>query len=167
MPGGVLHLWLVGTFSAAAVMFSTSVGAQSPAFASRTDVQAPDQSDNGRFARGGGSNGLGCRDGESNDGDITVCGRRSDRYRIDPKILAINRLAESQRGSGIDDATSATSCGIGLERCGSDIIPVSAIAFVIAHATVRAAKGEDWRDTFRSSPNEYQIYRSANDQDGK
>ena len=106
-----------------------------------------------------------CETPPSTDGTIVVCGRKDERYRIDPTVLAAIRTRDS-RGGPRPDAHAAMfheGCsGIGLSPCaGQNVVPVSSILFVAVTALVKAAKGEDLRPMLHTVPDEYALYKQA------
>ncbi len=103
-----------------------------------------------------------CETPPSNDGVIVVCGRKDERYRIDPTVLAAIRTRDS-RGGPRPEAHAAMfndGCsGIGLSRCaGQNVVPVSSMLLVAVTALVKAAKGEDLRPMLHTVPSEYDLY---------
>ena len=99
------------------------------------------------------------------EGVIVVCGRKEDRYRIDPTVLAAIRSRDSRGGRRPDAHTNmfADGCsGIGLSRCaGQNVVPVSSILFVAVTALIKVVKGEDLRPMLHTVPDEYALYKDA------
>ena len=99
------------------------------------------------------------------EGVIVVCGRKEDRYRIDPTVLAAIRRRDSHGGPRPDAHTTlfADGCsGIGLSRCaGQNVVPVSSILFVAVTALIKVVKGEDLRPMLHTVPDEYALYKDA------
>jgi len=99
------------------------------------------------------------------DGVIVVCGRKDERYRIDPTVLAAIRTRDLRGGPRPDAHTNmfADGCsGIGLSRCsGQNVVPVSSILFVAVTALIKVVKGEDLRPMLHTVPSEYDLYKVA------
>ena len=98
--------------------------------------------------------------GTPDPGDILVCAKPNGTYRVDPLILAIEGKSEEGPARRPLDAsrTVAGSQCIGPQKCGSEILPLVAIALAALKAGELAAKGEDWKGAFRTEPPEYQRY---------
>jgi len=99
------------------------------------------------------------------DGVIVVCGRKDDRYRIDPTVLAAIRSRDPRGGPRPDAHTTMFSerCSpVGLSSCsGQNVVPVSSILMVVARAVAKAVRGEDLRPMLRPVPDEYELYTQA------
>ena len=99
------------------------------------------------------------------DGVIVVCGRKDDRYRIDPTVLAAIRSRDSRGGPRPDAHTTMFSerCSpVGLSSCsGQNVVPVSSILIVVATAVAKAVRGEDLRPMLHTVPDEYELYTQA------
>lgn len=91
---------------------------------------------------------------------ITVCGSRRNSYRIDGAVLAGEREAESipDRLQNLDPNQAEPCVG---PNCGGDFLPLVPMAIKIAAAVVDAASGNDWRNDFRTHPDEYSGYVGA------
>jgi hypothetical protein len=96
----------------------------------------------------------------SADDEILVCGAPRNTYRVDPVVMAIEReLAEGPPRPALDASnTVAGSDCIGPRKCGDEVLPLVQLALAALRAATLAAKGEDWKDAFRSRPLEYQRY---------
>ncbi|MCW3796310.1 hypothetical protein OMW55_00600 [Sphingomonas sp. BN140010] len=100
----------------------------------------------------------------SAEADVTVCARRIPDYRIDPGVLAGVRAREALP---TDTRTAqaeavAGSCHDEPSKCqGGSVIPILPAAIKSVEAMVLAARGEDWRQPFRTKPDEYEQYRAA------
>ncbi|MDQ3143389.1 MAG: hypothetical protein M3Q57_00730 [Pseudomonadota bacterium] len=100
----------------------------------------------------------------ANPDEILVCAERSDPYRIDPAILSAGRAVDASperrpayQSVGVDKCSP-----VGIAGCpGRDVIPVTRIALTIARAALMAAKGDDWREVFRTREDEYRLMREA------
>ena len=89
--------------------------------------------------------------------EVVVCGRSQQRYRIDPIVLAATRAAEAPPPKPPLDASRDTSC-IGA-NCGGGTIPLVGMALTALKAAELAADGDDWREAFRTRPDQYQEYQ--------
>jgi len=95
--------------------------------------------------------------------EVTVCGRRTPDYRLDPGVLAGTRAREAlptdlrtAQGKAVEG-----SCHDQPSKCqGGGVIPVLAVASKTIEAVVLAVKGDDWREPFRTKPDEYEAYRA-------
>lgn len=96
--------------------------------------------------------------------DVVVCGEREQPYRIDPDVLAGERAREALP---VDTRTAQEKAVVGSchdtpAKCqGGGIIPVLPAALKTIEAVVLAVKGEDWRQPFRSKPDDYEAYKAA------
>ena len=99
------------------------------------------------------------------DGVIIVCGRKDDRYRIDPTVLAAIRSRDSRGGPRPDAHTTMFSerCSpVGLSSCsGQNVVPVTSILMVVATAVSKVVRGEDLRPMLHTVPDEYELYKQA------
>lgn len=94
--------------------------------------------------------------------DILICGRRGERYRIDPSVLEASRAHDSAPAKPRvpPDASPDNSC-VGPQHCGDAVIPLVAVALTAIRAAELAANGEDWRDSLRTHEDEYRLYKQA------
>lgn len=90
---------------------------------------------------------------------VVVCGRSQQRFRIDPTILEASREAAALPPKQKLDATATDAC-IG-PNCGGGTIPLVGMALTAAKAAVLASEGEDWREAFRTHPDQYQVYQGV------
>lgn len=90
---------------------------------------------------------------------VVVCGKSQRRYRIDPVVLEATREAEAPPPKPKLDATRSESC-IG-PNCGGGMIPLVGMALTAVKAAVLASQGDDWREAFRTHPDEYRAYEDA------
>ena len=99
------------------------------------------------------------------DGVIVVCGRKDERYRIDPTVLSAIRSRDSRGGPRPDAHTAMFSEGcspVGISRCaGQNVIPISSIVMVLATAVSKIARGEDLRPMLHTVPDDYALYQDA------
>jgi len=99
------------------------------------------------------------------EAEIVVCGRKDDRYRIDPTVLAAIRIRDSRGGPRPEAHTTMFDEGcspVGGFSCrGQNVVPVSSILLVAATALIKIAKGEDLRPMLHTVPNEYELYQQA------
>jgi len=106
----------------------------------------------------------GCKSNDS--AEVVVCGHSQQRYRIDPFVLEAAREVEAlpatQPASG--DVPQATCVG---PECGGGMIPLVGMALTAAKAAILAANGDDWRDAFRTHPDEYRAYEDAKTKESK
>lgn len=91
--------------------------------------------------------------------EVVVCGRSEQRYRIDPHVLAAVRAADASPPKPSLNATGADSC-VG-PNCGGATIPLVGMALTVARAAMLAAKGDDWKEAFRTHPDQYEAYRQS------
>lgn len=99
----------------------------------------------------------GCK---SNDpAEVVVCGRSQQRYRIDPQVLAATRAAEALPPKPALDASRDSSCTG--PNCGGGTIPLVGMALAALKAAELAAQGDDWREAFRTHPDQYQLYEQS------
>src|SRR5688500_9695250 len=96
-----------------------------------------------------------CERTEEKQADVTVCGRRAPSYRIDPKVLAADRIVEAPPGdtrNGLRDVT-ASSCHDEPKKCeGREIIPLLPVALKTLEVATLAVQGQDWRASLRVRP---------------
>lgn len=94
--------------------------------------------------------------------DILVCGKRGERYRIDPNVLEADRAANALPPKPPVHAGEATASGcVGPNACKDGVIPLVGMALAAAKAAVLAANGGDWRDAIRIHEDEYRLYKQA------
>jgi|tagenome__1003787_1003787.scaffolds.fasta_scaffold20931515_4 hypothetical protein len=92
---------------------------------------------------------------------VVVCGRSGERYRIDPVVLQATRDAEGLPAKPpLGDAEPDNDC-IGPQHCGGGTIPLVNMALAGLKAAELAANGDDWREAFRTHPDQYQLYQDA------
>lgn len=89
---------------------------------------------------------------------VVVCGRSQKPYRIDPNVLAATRAAEAPPakppvGSVPPEQCSGPNCG------GGSYVPLVGMALTALKAVELAAQGDDWRDAFRTRPDQYRLYQ--------
>jgi hypothetical protein len=90
---------------------------------------------------------------------VVVCGRSQQRYRIDPDVLAATRAAEAPPPKPSLDATADQAC-VGPD-CGGGTIPLVGMALTAIRAVELATHGDDWREAFRTRPDQYRAYEDA------
>jgi hypothetical protein len=100
----------------------------------------------------------GCK--SDNPGEVIVCGRSQQRYRIDSNVLAATREAEALPPKPELDATTSTPCS-GPNCGGGSYVPLVGMALTAIKAAELAAAGDDWRDAFRTHPDQYKIYQQS------
>jgi hypothetical protein len=95
--------------------------------------------------------------------DITVCGRRTPSYRIDPRVLAADRIVNApppNTRNGLREVT-APSCHDEPKKCeGREIIPLLPVALKTLEVATLAAQGQDWRAALRTRPDGWEAYQS-------
>lgn len=89
--------------------------------------------------------------------EVVVCGHSQQKYRIDPGVLAATRTAEAPPKPELD-ATAATPC-TGANCGGGNYVPLVGMALTALKAAELAANGDDWRDAFRTKPDQYRVYQ--------
>lgn len=93
--------------------------------------------------------------------EVVVCGHSQERYRIDPTVLAATRAAEALppkppiTGDVPEAGCAGPNCG------GGSYVPLVGMALTALKAAELAADGDDWREAFRTHPDEYRAYQSA------
>lgn len=101
---------------------------------------------------------------KSNDpSEVLVCGRSNNRYRIDPAVLGAMRAREAappEPNRSAEAALTSPGC-VGPVECGGDFLPLVAVALKTLEAATLAAKGEDWREAFRTHQDEYRLYQQS------
>jgi hypothetical protein len=111
-----------------------------------------------------------CNRTAKDEGEITVCGRQVPSYRIDPQILAADRIVEaspSDTRNGLREVT-ASSCHDEPKKCDStEIIPLLPVALKVLQVTTLAIQGEDWRGALRTRPDGWEAYQNQSKRSGK
>jgi hypothetical protein len=126
-----------------------------------TSIAATAQSDPGAVAKAL-SNEAATKKAQCKSDDpktVLVCGRSQQRFRIDPAVLAATRAAEAVPPKAALDANSAQTC-TGSDCGGGNYVPLIGMALTALKAAELAADGDDWRDAFRTRPDQYQAYRA-------
>ncbi|MDQ3078191.1 MAG: hypothetical protein M3Q83_05035 [Pseudomonadota bacterium] len=99
------------------------------------------------------------------DGAIVVCGRKNDRYRIDPKVLAALRSRDAQRGLRPEARTmifNERCSAVGGTACpGQNVVPISSMLIVAVTALVKIARGEDLLPMLKTIPDDYELFKQA------
>lgn len=96
--------------------------------------------------------------------EVVVCGRSSQRFRIDPDVLDASRARNAVPAKPPVSAEASPSSGcVGPNACGGDYLPVVGMALTALKAAELAVEGEDWRDAFRTKPDEYRLYQQSQD----
>ena len=94
--------------------------------------------------------------------EVLVCGRKTERYRIDPSVLQAEREHDAlpAKPSLTADAAPSGGCvgGTGTGCTGGGVIPLVGMAEVAIKAVALAASGDDWRDALRTHQDEYRLY---------
>jgi hypothetical protein len=91
--------------------------------------------------------------------DVVVCGRSKRAYRIDPDVLAAIRAADAQPPKPPLETAMTDRC-VG-PNCDGATIPLVRMALTAVKAAALAAKGDDWREAFRTHPDQYQVYQQS------
>ena len=102
---------------------------------------------------------IGCPSGA--DGEVVVCGSPKPKYGPDAAVMDAADAPSPPPSADRRETVNVESCGVGTNLCDSGQIPVSAIALAGAKAVIQALKGEDWKEVFRTRPDEYQRYLDA------
>jgi len=110
-----------------------------------------------------------CTDRTGQDqADVVVCAKRERPYRIDPNVLAGQRARDALP---VDTRTAQEravegSCHDQPSKCqGGGVIPILPAAIKTVEAVVLAVEGEDWRQPFRTKPDEYEAYRATQERE--
>ncbi len=94
-----------------------------------------------------------------------MCGQRgTSQYRIEPTVLQVIREKELAENPPHPSGPSANAdrCPMGVTNCtGGGTIDLIGPVMLIARSLVEAAKGEDWREPFRTRPDHYQVHEQA------
>jgi len=102
---------------------------------------------------------------DSSPGEVLVCGRKTQRYRIDPSVLQAEREhdAAPAKPPVTADAAPASGCvgGRGQSCTGAGAVPLVGMAMVALKAAELAVKGDDWRDAIRIHEDEYRLYKES------
>jgi hypothetical protein len=137
------------------LLFASLLG--SACSAAMAQSSAPPGSTVGPLSKPGASSEARC---SSNDPTtVVVCGRSKQQYRIDPLVLEATREAEAFPVKPKLDATTAQACTG--PNCGGGMIPLVGMALTAVKAAVLASQGDDWREAFRTHPDEYRAYEDA------
>src|SRR4051794_15217628 len=94
-----------------------------------------------------------------NPAEVVVCGRSQQRFRIDPLVLAATRAAEAVPPKPTLDATAPAPC-TGSQCGGGSYVPLIPMALKALKAAELAANGDDWREAFRTKPDQYEAYQA-------
>lgn len=96
------------------------------------------------------------------DGEITVCGRSVERYRLDRSLLEAERArnAPPPKPEVTADASVGNGC-TGPKACQGSFVPLVAVALTAVKAATLAANGEDWREALRTKQDEYRLKQQA------
>ena len=96
---------------------------------------------------------------------VIVCGRPSERYRIDRSVLEADRernaLPPKPQVMADQGADSGCVGGQGGGCTNGGVIPLIGIALAAVKAVELNAKGDDWRDAIRTHEDEYRLYKEA------
>jgi len=104
----------------------------------------------------------------ANKAEILVCGKTTDRFRIDPNVLQADRAANALPPKPPADASVATNNAcVGPDSCKGGVIPLVGMALVAAKAAELAASGGDWRDAIRTQEDQYRLYKQAEERRAK
>jgi hypothetical protein len=106
-----------------------------------------------------------CKAGDPTE--VLVCGRSPQRYRIDPAVLAATRAAEAKPPKPPITGDVAEAGCVGPNCGGGSYVPLIGMALTALKAVELAAEGDDWREAFRTRPDEYQAYKSAKAKKGR
>lgn len=98
-------------------------------------------------------------------GEVVVCGERgTSPYRIDAAVLqAIREKEKAENPRRLSDrSATAESCVVGPNACpGAGAVDLVGPALLVAKSLINAATGEDWREPFRTRPDDYQLHEQA------
>jgi len=139
------------------------------AFATAGEAQGPPASpdDVGRALKdlGTGSSRQHCS--SPNPDEVLVCGRRSDRFRIDRTTLQSSRAANSNPPKGSPSAQALNEMRYANPQDRGRVIPNDVTKMPIEKAIVAAIKGADWTAPLLPDPGEYGAYQTAKNQADK
>lgn len=106
---------------------------------------------------------VGCRPEAPND--VIVCRQRgTNLYRIDPTVLKATRVKELAENPPrpTDPSVVAESCAVGPIVCpGAGSVDFIGPLILLTKSLVNAAQGKDWREPFRTKPDDYQLHEQA------
>jgi hypothetical protein len=97
---------------------------------------------------------------------VVVCGRSQKQFRIDPDVLAATRAANALPPKPPLNAMTAEQC-VGPNCGGGSYVPLVGMALTALKAAELAANGDDWRDAFRTHPDQYQLYQQEREKKGR
>ena len=97
---------------------------------------------------------------KSDSTEVVVCGRSNPKYRIDPDVLAATRAAEAPPPKPNLDASEQIAC-VGDHCGGGNYVPLVGMALTAVKAAELAAQGDDWREAFRTHPDQYRAYQES------
>ena len=89
---------------------------------------------------------------------VVVCGSARQPYRIDPTVLAATRASEAPPPKPLLDGDVQQVVCSGPQCGGGTTIPLVGMALTALKAAELAAQGDDWRDAFRTHPDQYSVY---------
>lgn len=95
----------------------------------------------------------GARDAET----VVVCGRRTDRYRIDRDVLRAARAKNANSPKPSPNAQAMTQMRYGNSQDVGRIIPTDVRQMPVGKAVIAAVNGGDWRDGFAGPPSAYEV----------
>jgi hypothetical protein len=100
--------------------------------------------------------------------EVIICGRRDEKYRIDPIVLEALRARKAVPLKEPETAEAKPTQGcVGPNACGGGVIPLVRMALVAAEAVKLAADGEDWRGAIWKHEDEYRLYKRAEERRAK
>lgn len=102
---------------------------------------------------------IGCR--QASPDEVVVCSPAKPKYGPDADVMKAAEPPPPLLETDRRELATQTRCGTGGNLCDSGQIPVTAIALAGAKAVMMAAQGEDWKEVFRTRPDEYQRYLDA------
>lgn len=107
---------------------------------------------------------LRCEGGKAEAVDVTICGKRRSTYRIEPRVLAADRIVENRPTAirnNLRDVTTP-SCHDEPKKCeGRKILPLLPVALKTLEVATLAAQGQDWRAALRTRPDGWEAYQNA------
>lgn len=144
---------------AGGVLLALSFGFASGAVAQTAPGQA--SADVLRYSAPGAAH-VGCKSAAADS--VVVCGRRSERYRIDRSVYEASRAARANAPKPSPSAQTISEMRYGQPQDRGRVIPTDVTKMPAEKALMMAIKGEDWRAPLRQEPDQYAAYGKAKNQ---
>jgi hypothetical protein len=139
-----------GVLLALSFGFASSAVAQTPPDQATADVL--------RYAEPSAAH-VGCK--SEADDSVVVCGRRSERYRIDRSVYEASRAASANAPKPSLSAQAITEMRYGQPLDRGRVMPTDLTKMPAEKALMMAIKGEDWRAPLLQEPDQYATFEKA------